>query len=216
MKTLLNKERTLAASPLSYWFLVFTVMTMLPNYPILVGTVFVCLGLFYSFQSTRETNDILYTALLPVRKGDVVRAKYAFCCEIEGIAFGLMAALTAVRMTLLREVEVYAQNAMMNANPVYLAYALLIFMLFNVIFLRDFFKTAYQIGRPLVGFMVASFLLVAAGETLHHIPGLLFLNSMEEGMGIQAAVLAAAILIYVLETRGACSQAVKSFEALDL
>ena len=75
MSELLKKELRLAASPLSYWFLAFALMTMIPGYPILVGGFFVCLGLFQSFQNAREQNDVIYTALLPVRKTDIVRAK---------------------------------------------------------------------------------------------------------------------------------------------
>ena len=79
MIKLLRKEIKLAASPLSYLFIGFGLMAFIPGYPILVGSFFVCLGLFQSFQAAREANDILYTVLLPVAKGDVVRAKYAFC-----------------------------------------------------------------------------------------------------------------------------------------
>ena len=68
MKKLLIKEIRLAASPLSFLFLAFSVMALIPGYPILVGSFFVCFGIFHSFQATRETNDILYSVLLPLSK----------------------------------------------------------------------------------------------------------------------------------------------------
>ena len=49
---------------------------MIPGYPILCGAFFVCLGIFYTYQQARECDDITYTVLLPVRKRDVVTAKY--------------------------------------------------------------------------------------------------------------------------------------------
>ena len=80
MKNLLNKELRLAASPLSYIFLVAALMTLLPGYPILMGAFFICLGVFQSFKYARESNDVLYSVLLPVKKSDFVRSKFAFTC----------------------------------------------------------------------------------------------------------------------------------------
>ena len=133
MIKLLRKEIQLAASPLSYFFIGFGLMAFVPGYPILVGSFFVCLGLFQSFQTAREANDLTYTALLPVAKRDVVRAKYAFCCFIEICYFTLTGAVTLIRMTLLSNAAVYRNNVLMNANLVYLAFVLLILGLFNAI-----------------------------------------------------------------------------------
>ena len=83
MNKLLKKELRLTAAPITYFFLAFALMTLIPGYPILVGGFFITLGIFYTFQMARESNDILYTALLPCKKQDVVRAKYTFCVLIE-------------------------------------------------------------------------------------------------------------------------------------
>ncbi|MBR0303102.1 MAG: ABC-2 transporter permease, partial [Clostridia bacterium] len=155
MKLLLKKELFLAASPLTYIFLVASFMTMLPGYPILVGAFFICFGIFHSFQATRETNDTLYTVLLPVKKADIVGAKYAFTCLIQMIGFAVCSALTFVRMTRLCDSEPYVKNAMMNATPIYLAFVLLIFAAFNILFVGGFFKTGYKIGIPYLKFGIA-------------------------------------------------------------
>ena len=110
MNKLLKKELRLTAAPITYFFLTFALMTLIPGYPILVGRFFITLGIFYTFQMARESNDILYTALLPCKKQDVVRAKYTFCVLIELLGWLLCAALTAVRLTALREVAVYTKK----------------------------------------------------------------------------------------------------------
>ena len=71
MNKLLKKELRLTAAPITYFFLAFALMTLIPGYPILVGGFFITLGIFYTFQMARESNDILYTALLPCKKQDV-------------------------------------------------------------------------------------------------------------------------------------------------
>ena len=68
MINLLRKEMKLSASVLSYLFIAFGLMFFLPGYPILCGVFFVTLGIFYSFQNSRETNDIIYSILLPIAK----------------------------------------------------------------------------------------------------------------------------------------------------
>jgi hypothetical protein len=217
MLKLLKKEMALAASPLSYIFILFGLMAFVPGYPILVSSFFVCLGLFQSFQSAREANDITYTALLPVAKGDIVRGKYAFCAVVELGYFILTALAVLVRMTVLSAAPVYVNNSMMNANLVYLGFVLLILGLFNRIFVGGFFKTAYQFARPFVAFIIAAFLVVALGETLFRFPALSALNAFGFAhIGLQVCVLAAGIAAFALLTVISMCQSLKNFEKIDL
>ena len=217
MTKLLNKEFRLAASPMSWIFLVAAAMTLLPGYPILMGAFFVCLGIFQSFQNAREANDVLYTVLLPVRKADFVRAKYAFTCCIELIAFVLFAALTALRMTALSAGKAYVGNALMNPSPVFLAFVLLIFTAFNLCFVGGFFRTAYKLGMPFLTFGIVTLVLIFIGEALHFFPGLGFLNKTSgERLGLQFILLAIAAVIYALGTALSCRASMARFEKIDL
>ncbi len=217
MSALLKKEMRLSASILSYLFILFAFMTLLPGYPILCGAFFITLGLFQSFQSAREANDIVYTALLPVAKHDVVKGKFLFCVFIELTGFVLMAALTLVRMTLLSNAMVYRQNALMNANPFFLAVVLLLFGLFNWIFVGGFFKTAYKFARPFVTYIIVCFLVIGVAEALHHVPGLEALNAFGfEQLPLQLAALFGGMLAYVLLTIVSYKTACARFEKIDL
>ena len=217
MTSLLTKEFRLACSPLSWIFLVAAFMTLLPGYPILMGAFFVCFGVFHSFQNAREQNDVLYTVLLPVRKADYVRAKYAFTCCIQLLGFALMAALTALRMTALSGAQPYVDNALMNASPLFLAFALLIFAGFNVCFLGGFFRTCYKLGMPFLSFGIATLLLIVIGEALHFLPGLGFFNAPGGArLGLQFALLAAAAAVYALATFLSCRVSMARFEKIDL
>ena len=217
MKGLLRKELKLAVSPLSWLFLAASLMTLLPGYPILVGAFLVCQGLFQSFLNAREANDVLYTVLLPVRKGDFVRAKYAVVAFFEALAFAIMAILTAVRMTAMAGLAPYAQNALMNANLVYLMFVLLIFALFNAVFVGGFFRTAYNTGRPFIIFLILAFALIIVAEALHHIPGLGFLNDGLDGdMAAQWIALAVGAAAWLVVTTLSCRASVRRFESIDL
>ena len=192
MNALLKKEMRLSALLLTYLFIGFAFMTMLPGYPVLCSVFFINLGLFQSFQSAREANDIVFSALLPVAKRDVVRGKYQFSVMIELCGFALMAVLTLVRMTALSDAAVYRQNALMNANPFFLGCALVIFGVFNLIFLGGFFRTAYSLGKPFITYIIVNFLLIGIAEALHHFPGMEALNAFGfDHIGLQLLTLLA-------------------------
>ena len=217
MLNLLHKEIRLSASFLSFLFILFGLMFLLPGYPILCGVFFVSLGIFQSFQSAREANDIVFSVLLPVAKKDVVKGKYLFVCFIEVCALILMAISVILRMTLFSESVVYRTNALMNANFFALAIACLIFGLFNLIFVGGFFKTAYKFARPFVTFIIIGFCVIFIAEALHHIPGLERLNAFgTDDIGIQLASLAAGIIILILMTVISCRKACRLFERIDI
>ena len=217
MNALLKKEMRLSALLLTYLFIGFAFMTMLPGYPILCGVFFIHLGIFQSFQSAREANDIVFSALLPVAKRDVVRGKYQFSVMIELCGFVLMAVLTLVRMTVLSEAAVYRQNALMNANPFFLGMALLLFGMFNLIFLGGFFRTAYSLGKPLISYIIVCFLLIGIAEALHHFPGMEALNAFGfDHIGLQLLTLLAGAMLYILLTVMSYNKACENFERIDL
>ncbi len=217
MRNILRKETKLSASVLSYLFILFGFMFFLPGYPILCGAFFVSLGLYQSFQTAREANDIVFSALLPIAKRDVVKGKYLFVCLIESCALLLMTFAVILRMTVFLHSEVYRNNALMNANLFALGVACLIFGLFNWIFVCGFFKTAYKFGRPFVTFIVAAFMSVIAAEALHHVPGLETVNAFgTENMIMQLMLLAAGVILYVSITVLSYRRACTYFERIDL
>ena len=217
MRNLLIKELRLSTMMLTYIFLGFVLMTFIPGYPILCGAFFFCLGIFQSYQASREANDILYSVLLPVAKRDVVKAKYMAAVLLQMAAFILCAICTFIRMGLLSDTAVYGTNVMMSANFVYLAFVLVIFAVFNLIFIGGFFKTAYGIGKHFVVFIIVNFIIIAIAEALHHLPGFGWLNALDFSyMGGQIAVLAAGIVIYVIVTVLSCRKSQQRFEKIDL
>ena len=216
MKKLFYKEMKLSANPLSYCFIAFSVMTMIPRYPILVGSFFICLGIFHTYQQIREYDDITYTVMLPVKKQDVVTAKYLFVLFIELMSFILCALLTIIRMKFLGNAAPYVTNQLMNANAAYLGYIMIVFTSFNSIFLAGFFKTAYKIGKPFILFCLVNFIVITVGEVLHHIPGLESLNEPSDLNVLQVVILAIGIIMFALCTLLSYRRAMKNFEEIDL
>ena len=217
MRNLLMKEFKLATPALTYLFIGFALMTFIPGYPILCGSFFVCMGIFQGYQVNRESNDILYSVLLPVSKSDVVKGKYLTVVALQMAAFFLCAICTLVRMTKLSNALVYEDNVLMPANFVYLAFVLLIFACFNAIFLGGFFKTAYDIGKPFILFIVVNFVVIAVAEALHYMPGLGWTNALDFSfLGKQVTSLIVAIFIYIATTIISCRKSCLRFQKIDL
>ena len=216
MKKLFYKEMKLSANPLTYWFIAFSAMTMIPRYPILVGSFFICLGIFHTYQQIREYDDVTYTVMLPVKKRDIVTAKYLFVLFIELTAFILCTLLTIIRMKILGTAVPYATNQLMNANMAYLGYTMIVFAVFNSIFLAGFFKTTYKIRKPFFIFCVVSFIIIIMGEILHHIPDLESLNNPSNLSMPQVVIFAIGVVVFMLCTWLSYQKAVKDFEGIDL
>lgn len=217
MRNLLIKELKLSTMALTYIFLAFALMTFIPGYPILCGAFFFCLGIFQSYQTSRENNDILYSVLLPVSKRDVVKAKYLSAAVLQMIMLALCAVCTVVRMVFMSDAGVYEANALMSANLVYLAFVLLIFAAFNIIFIGGFFKTAYKMGKYFVVFIIVDFVIIVIAEVLHHLPGLEWLDILDFSYaGGQIAILVIGAVIYATVTMISCRVSQNRFERIDL
>lgn len=181
------------------------------------GAFFVTLGIYQSFQNISETNDLVFSAILPIRKKDIVKGKYCFVCLIELCSFVLMGIVVIVRNTFLLNSSVYRNNALMNANCFALAMVLIIFVLFNSIFITGFFKTTYKRTKPFIFYAVASFIIIGVSESLHYIKNLKFLNGFgKECLFVQILILFLAIISYVLITYFSCKKSIEKFEKIDL
>ena len=217
MNNILRKEMTLSASPLTYLFIAFGLMFLIPGYPILYGVFFVSLGIYKSFQSAREANDIVFSVLLPVAKKDVVKGKFQFVCLIEFCSLALMTCVTLIRMTIWKDAAVYRSNAMMNANFFALGMAFVLFGCFNLVFVGGFFKTAYKFGKPFIVNMIVAFVLIGISEALHHIPSLMAVNAFGfEHFGLQCSLLIFGIILYMLMTTWSYQRSCRNFERTDL
>ena len=93
MKALLYKEFKLAMHPICYVFIAsFPLMILIPSYPVAIGFIYVltCYPvLFLGANKGQQSNDLLFSTLLPVRKKDIVLARI-FTVIIMQIAFILI------------------------------------------------------------------------------------------------------------------------------
>ena len=148
MKNLMRKELVLAMHPASVLFLLLSAMLLIPNYPYYVICFYTCLGTFFICLTGRENRDIEFTALLPVRKTDLVRAR-VFTVMLMQLAQLVIAVPFAVFSS-----RVSAENLVgMDANTAFFGFALVLYGVFNLVFFRNYYRDAFTsvpLGRYLL------------------------------------------------------------------
>lgn len=79
MKALIFKEFKLAMHPICYIFIiVFPFMILIPNYPLSITFIYILATypiLFLGANKGQQSNDLLFSTLMPVRKKDIVLAR---------------------------------------------------------------------------------------------------------------------------------------------
>ena len=197
MYDLLYKELRLAAHPSVFVFLFMGALVLIPAYPYGVVIFFGALGLFQMFD--RETRDVFYTALLPVRKGDVVRGKLLLAVFVQLVQLVLSLPFAFLRTLYLPEGDPVG----MEPNIAWYGFGLMVYGVFDLVYFTQFYKTAYKAGVSFLIALIPVTLGIIAIESSVHFPGLGWLDAMNGPALVRqvpillagAAVYAAAIVL---------------------
>lgn len=213
MFNLLYKELRLAAHPNLFVFTALGVLVIVPAYPYGMVFLFGCLAPFMTFMYMRETNDIYYTTLLPVKKSDTVKAKVMLVVLVQMTQLLISLPFAFLRVHVLPE----GNPAGIEANIAYYGFGFIIYAVFNFIFLTYFFKTAYKAGNAFLLAMIPATLGVLIMEAIVHFPGYKWLDSIEPEMVLrQLPILIIGLLIYIVVMFAAYKVSVNRFERVDL
>ena len=206
MKALIYKELKLAMHPICYVFIcLFPIMILIPSYPLGIGFIYIlsCYPiLFLGANKGQQSNDLIYSTLLPVRKKDIVLARI-FTVIFMQVAFILIqCALFPLALLINNSIKSAAENPADNVIPGLglNSFVLLLGIVIIGYAIADliFFPIYYKHGKSIVmstlftifGFVVYIGLFTIA---LPYIPGLGFLNNLH--IGIQFAILGLALII---------------------
>ena len=163
MKALLYKEFKLSMHVMCYIFIAaFPFMILIPSYPVAIGFIYVlsCYPvLFLGANKGQQSNDLLFSTLLPVRKKDIVLARI-FTVLIMQLAFmAIMSALLPLAMHIHSGITASAQAQDPSAKGVevpglplkafgsILGIAIIGFSIADLIFFSNYYKH----GKSIVG-----------------------------------------------------------------
>lgn len=213
ISNLLYKELRLAAHPNLFIFTALGVLVIVPAYPYGMVFLFGCLAPFITFMYGRETNDIYYTSLLPVKKRETVKAKFLLVLLAQMTQILISIPFAFLRVYILPE----GNPAGIEANIAYYGFGFIIYAIFNVLFLTFFFKTAYKVGQAFLIAIIPATLAVLVMEIIVHFPKFQWLDSVEPAdMLHQLPILLIGMVIYVIGMLFAYKISVKRFEKVNL
>lgn len=131
------KDLRLAAHPMMYVFALFGVMLLIPSYPYTVVFFYGLLGIFFTFLNGRENKDVYYCAVLPVTKREQVCARtwLVVAVELTELVLAVPFAVLSVRIN-----PNGTNLAGIDANVALFGAVLLIFGVFNAVFLPAFYN----------------------------------------------------------------------------
>lgn len=213
MSKLLYKELRLAAHPNLYVFTLLGALVLVPAYPYGMVFMFGCLGPFITMNYCRETNDLYYSALLPIGKRDIVKGKCLLFAAAQ-----LAQVLISLPFAFLRVRVLPAGNpAGIEANAAFYGFGLIIYAIFNFIFLTEFFRTGFKVGKAFLLAIVPASVVVLTMEVLAHIPAFAWLDSVQPADLLrQLPILLAGLAIYPTAMLAAFTVAAKRFEKVNL
>ena len=209
MKALLYKELRLAMHPICYVFIaLFPLMILIPSYPLGIGFIYIlaCYPiLFLGANKGQQSNDLLYSVLLPVRKKDIVKARIATVILMQVTYMILMSALyplarivnAAIAQSASKPEELVIPGLGLNSFVLLLAIGIVGYAIADLIFFPIYYKKGKSIVMSTL-FTIIGFVIYIGIFTigLPYVPGLEIMNDMH--LGIQLAILGGAILISFL------------------
>ena len=211
MKALLYKEFKLAMHPICYVFIaLFPFMILIPGYPLAIGFIYIlsCYPiLFLGANKGQQSNDLLYSTLLPVRKKDIVLARIMTVSIMQFAFIALSACLLPLAMLIQNNIVASADpNANMDSIahagfdlpsfPLVIAIVLVGYSIADLIFFPIYYKKGKSIVMSTL-FTILGF-VAYIGITTIAVPYIIGVDKANAiPLWIQFIALGVTLLIYV-------------------
>lgn len=204
MKALLYKEFKLAMHPICYVFIfMFPFMILIPSYPIAIGFIYVlsCYPiLFLGANKGQQSNDLLFSTLLPVRKKDIVLARIFTVGFMQLVFISVMSALYPVALMIKNSGTPDIPGLGLDAYLSVLGIALTGYSIADIIFFAIYYKHGKSIVMStlmtILGFIVYLSMFTIA---FPFIPGMeWYKNTMSGPIWMQLIVLGVSLIIYFI------------------
>lgn len=206
MKALLYKELKLAMHPICYLFVaLFPFMVLIPKFPVAVGFIYILSAhpiLFLGANKGQQSNDLLFSTLLPVRKKDIVLARIITVSLMQFSFMAIMSCLLPLAILINKNIPGSSTPGLnLNGYVSILGIALIGYSIADLIFFPIYYKKGKSIVMSTL-LTILGFVLYLAVFTIiiPSIPGCEGYKRFlcDSGLGIQFIILGIALAIYAL------------------
>ena len=153
---LLMKEWKLCMHPTGYIMLLCAALTLVPGYPYGVSCFYMGLAIYFICLTARENHDAGYTLMLPVSRGDAVKARILFCGLLEVIDVLLIGLFSLLKGA----IGNMPNPAGLDAGLALVGEALIIFAIYNMIFFPLYYRDINKPGKAFAFAAIAVFVWI--------------------------------------------------------
>jgi hypothetical protein len=230
MVAILRKEIRLCLNPHIIIMALLSLLVIIPDWPSGVAFIYLLSGVATIFPRVLADHDVLYTAMLPIRKTDVVKGKVALISFVELSAIVLSIPAALVRIFVLQPAMLgsYANEAeraeemayLASVEPNLMAYGTIFFSLgvYALVLLPWFFGNPSKVNWPQAIATLSGSLALALGMGLQAFITMLkgHILSDDQYMLAQVIFLLVGVAFYSVATLMAAKWAAKRFAKVDL
>ncbi|MBE9914740.1 hypothetical protein G8C92_11920 [Paenibacillus donghaensis] len=217
MFNLLIKDLKLGVNPMFFVFpIVMGALMLIPGWVyFLVVMYFFWVTAPNLFAQFRSSNDLLFTAMMPVTKKDMVKARVSVfvILELMHIVFAMIYGLITIHLYPNVTYHFFAPHMGFWG----LNFAM--FAIYNIILIPMYYKTAYKYGTAQLVSIVAAMIFAGVAQWLGIQSSYLFdifNGSGADNMALQTSILVAGIIIFIAFTMIAYRIAVKRFLQVEI
>ncbi|HOO32930.1 MAG TPA: ABC-2 transporter permease [Thermotogota bacterium] len=215
MRELLYKEFKMAIHPAFYLIFLTALLLLIPNWVFTIAMSYLLWVVVPNlFAAIAANNDTFFSVLMPVKKSDVVTAKILTVVVLE-----ILNVIIAIPFAVANSMLYRGGMGMLEPNPAFFGIVLIVYTLYNIVFIPGFYKTGYKMAAPILMAIIISLLFAMFIQVLPFISpqfNTLFNLRTQESLMWQIGMLIAGIVVFVLGNILTIKLSVKRFEKLDL
>lgn len=212
MKHLVYKDFRLAIHPLILTFPLFGALLLIPEWPYFIALMyFFFIAVPNIFTSAKAQGDIDFSAMLPVRRSDIVRSRILSISLIELMVIIVSALFGAINLALYPK-----GNFLLDTNAAFFGFAFMMYGIHNLIFFPMFYKSAYKIAAPTIAAVSAVIIFAAAVESAVQLVPFFKVLDGTKNITAQLFVLLGGIVIFILLSLLSSKLSVKRFERISI
>ena len=214
---LINKELRLNVNPWLYAFLAMALLLFIPTWVFFIALAYLFLLFVTLGQMDKANGDLTFMCSLPIPKSSIVTARTTTVVIIEVAELVLAGIVSVARYWLYPEGNLAGMG--MNTNLAFFGVMLVMYAIFNVVYLPGAYKKAYRMLWPLAG---GSLIAVVIGGMLTYMLSLqptLARIFNDRGFGhpwAQIILFAVGLVMHAGLTTIAWHKAISNFAKVDL
>ena len=208
MRNLVYKELKISIN--KFFFILPLILSLLFFIPQWIFTLafsyFFWISVSTIYSSYNAQGDMSFCSMLPVTKEDIVKSKIYTFFIIEGVHI-----VSGLLMGIVHNILYGSMNFLLDINIAFVGIILVMYSVFNIIFLPKYFKSAYYFGKPLI--LASAVALAYAFIFEYGVIRFEFVRNIVEGtISSQVIVLVVGLVFTVILNYIAIEKSVINFE----